>query len=420
MVESQDYPDESIYENSSSEDNTNDIFYDAYDLNADISDCDEIDNSDSNSVTSESDDQSYDESLDDSDHELNDNDDSFDFDTVEDLLYPGAPISLANKNWLKNFDVDSDGILTQSTEKKTGSPTKKKLKYDIIKTTPIKKSIVDPAYLSDQSFTDASDTDSLCKNRNFGSTTSLSDTENNTDFDGQLHEETSDIDTDFSGHEKNERSHIKIPEKVTAEKYVCGLAQVKEPTETDTDIIVDANCHQERFKISEKMIHDKKTDGSMIVQFLENLPKEYVIADFGCGDAKLCEPVEQKVHSLDLVAVNDKVTACDMAHTSLLTISVNVVVFCLSFIGKNLADYLLEANRVLKQDGILKIADVVSRFENIKGFVKSLDKYGFQNTYQDLSNNLFYFMDFKEIEDVNRRNKNLPQIYLKTCLYKRR
>ncbi|XP_044010220.1 ribosomal RNA-processing protein 8-like [Aphidius gifuensis] len=154
---------------------------------------------------------------------------------------------------------------------------------------------------------------------------------------------------------------------------------------------------------------------------LNNLnPKEYVIADFGCGDAKLCEPVEQKVHSLDLVAVNDKVTACDMAHTSLLTISVNVVVFCLSFIGKNLADYLLEANRVLKQDGILKIADVVSRFENIKGFVKSLDKYGFQNTYQDLSNNLFYFMDFKEIEDVNRRNKNLPQIYLKTCLYKRR
>ncbi|KAF7996175.1 hypothetical protein HCN44_001315 [Aphidius gifuensis] len=332
MVESQDYPDESIYENSSSEDNTNDIFYDAYDLNADISDCDEIDNSDSHSVTSESDDQSYEESLDDSDHELNDNDDSFDFDTVEDLLYPGAPISLenkiknycekvelsskrrkkltliqgssyilgglkkistirqdiqdalqmeninngliylftrlyqnglvydsksytrarknassfvkyefqrelligeidsfvkiihcdnnANKNWLKNFDVDSDGILTQSTEKKTGSPTKKKLKYDIIKTTPIKKSIVDPAYLSDQSFTDASDTDSLCKNRNFGSTTSLSDTENNTDFDGQLHEETSDIDSDFSGHEKNERSHIKIPEKVTAEKYV--------------------------------------------------------------------------------------------------------------------------------------------------------------------------------------------------------
>ncbi|XP_044005516.1 ribosomal RNA-processing protein 8-like [Aphidius gifuensis] len=151
-----------------------------------------------------------------------------------------------------------------------------------------------------------------------------------------------------------------------------------------------------------------------------DMPKEYVIADFGCGDAKLCEPVEQKVHSLDLVAVNDKVTACDMAHTSLLTISVNVVVFCLSFIGKNLADYLLEAKCVLKQDGILKIADVVSRFENIKEFVKSLDKYGFQNTYQDLSNNLFYFMDFKKIEDVNRRNKNLPQIYLKTCLYKRR
>ncbi|XP_044010555.1 ribosomal RNA-processing protein 8-like [Aphidius gifuensis] len=158
----------------------------------------------------------------------------------------------------------------------------------------------------------------------------------------------------------------------------------------------------------------------IIINTIKKMPKEYVVADFGCGDAKLCESVEQKVHSLDLVAVNDKVTACDMAHTSLLTSSVHVVVFCLSLMGKNLADYLLEANRVLKQDGILKIADVESRFENIQEFVKSLEKYGFQNTYQDLSNNLFYFMDFKKIEDVNRRNKNLPQVYLKTCLYKRR
>ena len=37
-----------------------------------------------------------------------------------------------------------------------------------------------------------------------------------------------------------------------------------------------------------------------------------MIADFGCGDAKLSSSVPNKVHSFDLVAVNDKVTACDM------------------------------------------------------------------------------------------------------------
>lgn len=76
--------------------------------------------------------------------------------------------------------------------------------------------------------------------------------------------------------------------------------------------------------------------------------KDLVVADFGCGEAKLADSVPQKVHSFDLVAVNDKVTACDMAQTSLLTGRVNVAVFCLSLMGSNLKDYLLEANRILE------------------------------------------------------------------------
>lgn len=76
-------------------------------------------------------------------------------------------------------------------------------------------------------------------------------------------------------------------------------------------------------------------------------PKTHVIADFGCGDAKLAQSVKQKVHSFDLVAVNDAITACDMAHVPLENSSVDVVVFCLSLMGTNLHDYLLEANRVL-------------------------------------------------------------------------
>ena len=44
------------------------------------------------------------------------------------------------------------------------------------------------------------------------------------------------------------------------------------------------------------------------------MPKSTVIADFGCGEARLASSVSQKVHSFDLVAANPSVTACDIAN----------------------------------------------------------------------------------------------------------
>ena len=41
------------------------------------------------------------------------------------------------------------------------------------------------------------------------------------------------------------------------------------------------------------------------------------MADFGCGDAKVARAVPHKVHSFDLVPLNNHVTACDMANVSL-------------------------------------------------------------------------------------------------------
>lgn len=74
-----------------------------------------------------------------------------------------------------------------------------------------------------------------------------------------------------------------------------------------------------------------------------------VVADFGCGDAKLAQAFpEVKIHSFDLVAVNEHVIAGDMAHTSLANGSVDVAVFCLSLMGTNLQSFIKEANRVLK------------------------------------------------------------------------
>lgn len=147
-----------------------------------------------------------------------------------------------------------------------------------------------------------------------------------------------------------------------------------------------------------------------------------IVADFGCGEAQLALSLPAaRVHSFDLVAANDFVTVCNMAHTPLQADSVDVVVFCLSLMGTNLSGFIKEANRVLRQGGLMKIAEVESRFDDINRFVKTVERFGFEPVAQDLSHNLFYFLDFKKTNSISPKRKNkLPELTLKPCLYKKR
>nr|XP_045605845.1 uncharacterized protein LOC123762992 [Procambarus clarkii] len=158
----------------------------------------------------------------------------------------------------------------------------------------------------------------------------------------------------------------------------------------------------------------------IIVKWLCKKPKEWVVADFGCGEAALALRVpQQKVHSLDLVAVNSRVTACDMAHSPLQSAAVDVVVFCLSLMCTNIKDFILEANRVLKEGGVMKIAEVESRFGDVQEFVNVLKKFGFHCVHKDTNGKYFFLFEFKK----NRKLKKttvLPDIILKPCIYKKR
>jgi SAM-dependent methyltransferase len=91
-----------------------------------------------------------------------------------------------------------------------------------------------------------------------------------------------------------------------------------------------------------------------------------VVGDFGCGEALLAASVPNKVYSVDHVAINESVIACDMAYTPLEDGALDVVVFSLSLMGTNVEDYLKEAHRVLKLDGRLRIAETASRWEGDK------------------------------------------------------
>jgi ribosomal RNA-processing protein 8 len=159
-----------------------------------------------------------------------------------------------------------------------------------------------------------------------------------------------------------------------------------------------------------------------------------VVADFGCGDAELARQLlafnrtggkkSFAVHSFDLVASSDLVTACDMANVPLESDSVDVGIFCLSLMGTNLADFIREAHRVLKKDGTAIIAEVRSRFESRDGrndefqeFVGVLSRLGFDCSKEDESNKMFLLLEL-------RKNGSVPDpkvsFTAKPCIYKRR
>ncbi|MFN9839552.1 MAG: helicase-related protein, partial [Pseudanabaena sp.] len=102
-----------------------------------------------------------------------------------------------------------------------------------------------------------------------------------------------------------------------------------------------------------------------IAEILQKKP-DWVIGDFGCGEAKLAELLPNIVHSYDHIAINEKVIACDIAHTLLKDETLDVAVFSLSLMGLNYADYLKEAYRTLKDGGSLLIAETMSRWTDKK------------------------------------------------------
>uniref|UniRef100_A0A915IL12 Ribosomal RNA-processing protein 8 n=1 Tax=Romanomermis culicivorax TaxID=13658 RepID=A0A915IL12_ROMCU len=158
----------------------------------------------------------------------------------------------------------------------------------------------------------------------------------------------------------------------------------------------------------------------VIIAQLTKLPKFWIIADIGCGSARLSQSVPQVVHSFDLVAANENVTACDMADVPLEDESVDVAVYCLSLMGTNLRDYIVEANRILKPKGILKIAEIFSRLPSVRIFKRCLDKLGFAFTSKEPvgDDNYFILLTFEKASKP--KNKMLPELVLKPCLYKKR
>ncbi|CCI42634.1 unnamed protein product [Albugo candida] len=159
----------------------------------------------------------------------------------------------------------------------------------------------------------------------------------------------------------------------------------------------------------------------IFIDYIKKHPNA-VVADFGCGEARLAQSVPNRVHSFDLVAPNDHVVACNIAHVPLNSKSIDIAIYCLALMGTTIPEYLREAHRVMKAGGILKIAEVKSRFETkqlggIQGFISQLRKLGFDYQEKDERNKMFVLLEFQK---SNRKKDTNVRIELKACEYKRR
>ncbi|KXT14046.1 hypothetical protein AC579_10529 [Pseudocercospora musae] len=110
---------------------------------------------------------------------------------------------------------------------------------------------------------------------------------------------------------------------------------------------------------------------------LAALPRTHgtaIIADLGCGDARLArtlrdsgdgQKLQMKVLSYDLHSPSPLVTKADISNIPTPDGSVDIAIFCLALMGTNWISFVEEAYRILHWKGELWVAEIKSRFGRV-------------------------------------------------------
>ena len=78
------------------------------------------------------------------------------------------------------------------------------------------------------------------------------------------------------------------------------------------------------------------------------------------------------------MSIATHVIECDVKHVPKPSASTDLAVFCLSLMGINYVEFITEANRLLKLNGCMIVAEVTSRFASIDNFIKIVEHIGFK------------------------------------------
>ena len=125
-----------------------------------------------------------------------------------------------------------------------------------------------------------------------------------------------------------------------------------------------------------------------------NQRADWIVADMGCGENLLAKEIPNKVYAFDMVACEEKVTACDISNVPLKDGAVDVVVFSLSLMGSNYIDYLKEGFRILKPFGLLFICEPSKKHQNkLEEFKSKLTDIGFTVMKTNTESKRFVYVD---------------------------
>lgn len=163
--------------------------------------------------------------------------------------------------------------------------------------------------------------------------------------------------------------------------------------------------------------HTSKWPNNPLDKIIPLLNPKHIIADLGCGKGQISSALKDStVHSFDLYPSNSKIIKCDMKNVPLENESVDDVVFCLSLMKDNVFEFIKEANRILKINGCMFIAEVQSRVD-ISKFVKLIQNVGFKLLWLDKKLEVFFICKFKKIVEFKEKEFKIP---MKECKYKKR
>lgn len=133
-----------------------------------------------------------------------------------------------------------------------------------------------------------------------------------------------------------------------------------------------------RRKANSKLIRPPKDTGVALLR----TNGTSVIADLGCGDARLAQTLtvsgdttvlNLKVLSYDLHASSNYVTTADISNLPLKDDSVDVAILCLALMGTNWISFVEEAHRILHWKGELWVAEIKSRFGRVSKSGRPVD-----------------------------------------------
>ncbi|KAK6090628.1 hypothetical protein P3W45_000351 [Vairimorpha bombi] len=181
---------------------------------------------------------------------------------------------------------------------------------------------------------------------------------------------------------------------------------------------VNENEMKEYYKYYEYQIRKWPSNPlDTIIKKIDELNKEAVIADLGCGSGKISQTFKN-VHSFDAFPSDKNIIKSDISSVPLEDKQCDVVVCCLSLMMDYISKVVLEVSRILKIDGIWYLAEVKSRISSVNFLCKQLETFGFTVVNCDTSNSHFVLIELKKDKDFDK--KKIPKIILKPCSYKKR